>query len=336
MNNHTSTQSITVQVPATTANIGPGYDIWGLSLKLYNIFHVEYQSLLINESSEFSTSKVQFVYSKSVRSFFDHEEEDPLDEYDNLFIKSYELLFRDYDKVSISIQVRADINIPLERGLGSSATAIIGGLVTARVILEEVYGEIVAEQDLLQLAVKIEGHPDNVAPCLFGGFVISMMSSSLITHSQRCTIQAPVILFGVVPKIKVSTSDARKVVSHNVSLDTLIFHSSRTAIVANLLQNPNWLDEDYLLFQEAMQDKIHEKQRSALIPGMLETFTYWRELGCLSPFLSGSGSTLLGFWRKNDNYTSLELDRIYKKMAIHAEIIIFGDLSEPVTFRLLH
>src|SRR5690554_2215472 len=142
---------IKVKVPATSANLGSGFDVLGLALDRYNIFS-------FTESPEFKE--------------------------DNLIYKSYRRVFEYLDKPLVPVQIQVDENIPRARGLGSSAACIVGGIMGAN----EILGKPLGKEDILKLATEIEGHPDNVGPAIYGGLVVSLDRKSTRLNSSHVRI----------------------------------------------------------------------------------------------------------------------------------------------------
>lgn len=188
---------IKVKVPATSANLGPGFDVLGLALDRYNIFS-------FTESPEFKE--------------------------DNLIYKSYRRVFEYLDKPLVPVQIQVDENIPRARGLGSSAACIVGGIMGAN----EILGKPLGKEDILKLATEIEGHPDNVGPAIYGGLVVSLMEGDKI-YKGKIPIRNNLNFIALVPNFELSTSKAREVLPKQIGYKDGIYNVSRVSILLTAL-----------------------------------------------------------------------------------------------------
>ena len=181
--------------------------------------------------------------------------------------------------------IRTKNNVPISRGLGSSSTAIVAGLTAAN----EILGSPLNKQGLLKLATELEGHPDNVAPAIFGGFTVSVMDNGEVqTFSFLPRIKLKLIV--AVPDFELSTRLARKVLPKNISRADAIFNISRASmLIAALVEGR----EDLLPL--AFDDAIHQPYRKKLVPGMSEVFEAAKSAGALGAAISGAGSCLIAF-----------------------------------------
>lgn len=259
-------RSVVVRVPASTANLGPGFDALGLALALYNRLRVEPAAGAT--SVEVSGEGAGLLETGA----------------DNLVFRAAARLAQVAGRVLPPLRIRLENAIPVSRGLGSSSTAIVGGLMAANVLL----GEPLDREALLRLAVEMEGHPDNVTPALLGGFQVTCLDGAQLHHLR---LPAPAGLLRAVvcvPDRPVSTGDARRVLPESYSRRDAVFNLSRTALlVAALLRG------EMALLGPAMEDRIHQPYRAALIPGFWEALAAARAAGAAGACLSGSGSTML-------------------------------------------
>lgn len=265
--------SYLVKAPASSANLGPGFDVCGIALSLWNSF-------------AFAKANEDGLIG------FEGEEETK----DNLVLKSYRAFFREfglpYQPVSITL-LQADV--PLSRGLGSSATCIVAGLEGANAICHH----LLDEKDLLDLAAKLEGHPDNVAPCLYGGFVTSYRDGEGHYHPRAYPLSPRVGFLLVVPPEELSTSLARSVLPKSYPLSDITFDASR------LIQLPSALEAgDLPLLKDLLSDRLHVPYRSPLIPEAAAVKTVAEAFG-LPWTISGAGSSLLVLYDK-DNLTQFD------------------------------
>ncbi|MES0488837.1 MAG: homoserine kinase [Leptospirales bacterium] len=318
---------VKISVPATTANIGPGFDVLGLALQYNNEFLCEVNSTIAEDDWTVSfTELVDKTVSAKMRTSL-------LQSPDNLVLKSYKEVFKQKGIEPLPVRIQAKIGIPLSRGLGSSSTAILAGMTLANEALRKLYENPFSNYDIFNMACKMEGHPDNIAPALYGGLVLSMAERSVDSnairtinstdaeqkadpktkadvtqyHALRIPVNAPVKLGGIVPHTSLATSEARLVIQQTQPLSVVSFQSSRTAALTHLLAKQTWDEQDKKLFTIALDDKIHQDPRSALIPGMKETLTAWKKMGALGAYLSGAGTTLIGFWELDADIENLGL-----------------------------
>jgi homoserine kinase len=185
----------------------------------------------------------------------------------------------------IGIHVKMKNQVPKSRGLGSSSTAIVAG-VTAASILS---GANLSQDEILQEANKLEGHPDNVAPAIYGGFTISFQENGA-AHTLRTIPKMPLQFVAVVPDMQLSTHLAREAIPKEISHSDAVFNASRTALLTAAL-----LEDRPELLQYALEDKLHQPYRAKLIPGLPEVFAAGEAAGAYKCIISGSGSTLLAY-----------------------------------------
>lgn len=259
-----------VRVPGTSANCGPGFDCLGLATTIYNYLDLTLlrgSKVIVEATGEGSENiprgKKNLAW-QAVKRFL--QEIGRADEFKGAIIRSKN-------------------NVPVSRGLGSSSTAIVGGLVAAN----EILGAPLNRQELLKIATELEGHPDNVAPALFGGFTVSVMDNGEVqTFSFLPRIKLKLIV--AVPDFELSTRLARKVLPKNVSMRDAVFNISRASMLISALVEGR---EDLLPL--AFDDAIHQPYRKKLVPGMTEVFEAAKAAGALGAAISGAGSCLIAF-----------------------------------------
>jgi len=256
---------VRVTVPATSANLGPGFDVLGLALNIYNSFTLEETE----GGLEIEASKPEGL-------------DLPADER-NLFFKAVKRLFDEADYKYEGLRITIDTEVPLGRGLGSSSTAIVGGVMAAN----EVSGAGLSRDELFSLASEIEGHPDNVGPAIFGGFTISYRSGKdqrIIAHKPAENLK-PVLL---IPGATLETKKARGVLPGSVAMADAVFNISRSSLLvfAILLGKPD-------LLRDAMDDRLHQPYRAPLIPGLTEMIKEISGIDGVGVALSGAGPSLL-------------------------------------------
>jgi len=256
-----------ITVPATSGNVGPGFDCLGCALTLYNSFTVSLsEELRITASGPFAD---RVAKNKN-----------------NLVYQSFEQLFIHLGQPKPIVALHLDVHIPLSRGLGSSATATIGGLMAGNGIA----GNPLSLTEIFQLASTIEGHPDNVAPALFGGCQLVAGGREW----QLCPVpwHRNLIAVAAIPEFELSTAKARQVLPKEVPLSDAIFNCAHLGI---LLQGLGQGHTDWVKL--GLQDKLHQPYRQHLIPGMEAVQTQAIEQGALGVVISGAGPTLLAIAR---------------------------------------
>ena len=291
---------VTVKVPGTSANCGPGFDCLGLAVTIYN----ELELTLLEENN------------LVIETQGDGADSIPTDE-KNIVWKSARMVLersKQIDRFKGAI-IKMNNHIPMSRGLGSSAAAIVAGLVGANEILDKPF----SKNDLLKFATEIEGHPDNVAPALFGGFTVSVVDKGQVqTFSFLPKIKLKMIV--AVPDFQLSTRTARQVLPQTVPLKDAIFNISRASmLVASLIQGK----EKFL--SAAFDDALHQPYRKNLVPGMNEVFSAAKKAGALGVALSGAGPCLIAFTTANqkiENEIATEMVQTFKQNEVKADALI--------------
>ncbi|MFN7717165.1 MAG: homoserine kinase [Pseudanabaenaceae cyanobacterium] len=255
----------TVSVPATTGNLGPGFDCLGAALSLYN---------------RFTFAHADQLQITAVGNGADQVERDEKNLVYQGVAKVYTKLGQPVPPFSLHIET----NIPLSRGLGSSATAIVGGIFGGNLLA----GSPLSQMELLNLAIEMEGHPDNVAPAVLGG--CQLMADSPTGEWLFCSLQwhSSLAVVVAIPDFELSTALARQVLPKSVSMHDAVFNAAHLALLTHALQNgnPTWL-------QGSLQDRLHQPYRQSLIKGMAEVQAAALDAGAYGMVISGAGPTLL-------------------------------------------
>ena len=249
-----------VRTFATSANVGPGFDTLGICFDLYN----EYEYSI---SDEYIIKEFKEKYCNPKR---------------NLIIKSYEEVFKRLNKELIYItlkQLKQDI--PTSRGLGSSASCIVTGILIANDIL----GNPLSKDEIFQIASDIEGHPDNVAPLIYGGFTCSFKEDEY--KKIPLTINSKYKFMVCIPSFELSTAKAREVLPKNVNMSDAVFNVSHAIAMIKALETG-----DMELLKLGKKDKLHEPFRYPLINESEKIIEYANENNAVC-LISGAGSTLL-------------------------------------------
>lgn len=273
--------TVEVRAPATTANLGPGYDCLGMALDLWNRLRVS----TLDAGAEPSVSVVG-------------EGEGELEgDRRNLTYRAMEFLYGEADAPMPPVELTCENAIPLSRGLGSSAAAISGGLVAANALLDNPF----SANELLEMAATIEGHPDNVAAAVHGGLrLVVTEGSRLYTAPIRIPSDLQAVLF--IPERRIATADARRVLPGEVSVADAVYNMSRAALLVAGMESNH---PEY--FSIATQDRLHQPYRQAIFPPMKVIFAAARDAGALGVFLSGSGSTILALARERAMTVAYEM-----------------------------
>lgn len=261
--------TVTLSVPATTANIGPGFDCLGAALTLHNRFTF---SLATGDASPVAITAVG-------------EEADRVQtDASNLAYQSFVQLYQAIQQPVPTVQIEIQLGVPLARGLGSSATAIVAGLVGANVLA----GSPLTQQEIMQQAIAIEGHPDNVVPALLGG--CRLAATNLDGAWEICEIpwHPDIAAVVAIPNFELSTAEARRVLPDRYSRADAIFNTAHLGLLIRGLETgtASWL-------QAALQDRIHQPYRFSLVAGYKAVQAAALDTGAYGLVISGAGPTLL-------------------------------------------
>ncbi|MBH8574300.1 homoserine kinase [Nostocaceae cyanobacterium CENA369] len=285
---------VTVTVPATTANLGPGFDCIGAALTLYNEFkftRLQAGGLIIHVTGT-EAERVQTDES-------------------NLLYQAFVQLYQYIEQTPPSVKIEIQLGVPLARGLGSSATAIVGGLVGAN----QLAGAPLSLLQVMELAIAMEGHPDNVVPALLGGCRLAATSQ---TGWEICDIpwHQDIVPVVAIPDFELSTKEARRVLPTEVSRADAIFNVAHLGLLLRGLETGKgeWL-------RTALQDKLHQPYRKALIPGYDAVNAAAIAAGAYGMTISGAGPTLLALTNAaNSNAVETEMAAAWKEAGITATV----------------
>jgi len=254
--------AIEVTVPATIANLGPGFDTLGMAVDVYDRFR-----MALAERGTVS---------------FTGEGAAGLDrEATPLVVRATEAVARRVGR-SAAFATQAYLSVPVARGLGSSAASIVGGLVGANHLL----GNPLEGAVLLELAADLEGHPDNVAAALLGGVVVVTVDGGTV-RAGRFLPRLDLDITLAIPERAIATEQARAILPRTVPLSDAVFNLSRAALLVTAL-----LTGDAALLPAALDDRLHQPHRAKLLPGFAAVVAAARQAGAYGAVLSGSGSTV--------------------------------------------
>jgi homoserine kinase len=260
---------VTVRVPATSANCGPGFDCLGLACTLYNEF--TYERLPLEQGVQVVSEGQGSGQLPEGRS--------------NLAAQSFFALWEKLKQPKTGLKITCRIRVPVSRGLGSSSTAIVAGLTAANALA----GNPLTKAELVTEATKIEGHPDNVAPAILGGITVNVMEDGRV-ESLKIALARPLKLVVLVPDMPLPTSKARAALPRTVPHKDAVYNASRAALLVGSL-----MSGDYEFLTTALEDRLHQPYRLPLIPGAKEALEAARKAGAYNGIISGAGSTLMAY-----------------------------------------
>lgn len=292
--------TVKVRVPGTTANCGPGFDSVGIACTIYN----ELELTLRNDHQ-----LIIEVHGEGCKNIVCDER--------NIVWKSMQVLFQQAGFAPKGAYIKMLNHVPLSRGLGSSAAAIVAGLFAANAAIGAGYDK----QEIFQMATQIEGHPDNVAPAIFGGVTLSIVKDG-IAETLSFVPEKKLKMIVAVPSFNLSTKLARKVLPLDVSMKDAIFNISRTALLVGSL-----CKGEFSYLRHALEDALHQPYRTQLIPGMQDVFDAANQHGALGAALSGAGPCLIAFATNNMQNIGEAMVAAFNKNDVEAKYFIL-DIDE--------
>jgi len=286
---------IKVRVPGTSANVGPGFDAFGLALTIYNTFNFEEKN-----DGKLTIRGVDKKYQGTT----------------NLVYRSMQKVFKKAGHHSKGLYIHSDVGIPISRGLGSSATCIVGGLFGANALI----GSPLTTEELFDIAVEMEGHPDNVAPAIFGGLVVSLTDQGKNFYIKSA-VHPTFEFYAIVPDFPLSTSDARQVLPKKINFSDATHNLPRATMTYLALVNGS---EEIL--RVSMKDRLHQPYRKKLIAHYDVITRKARDMGCLNTCISGAGPTILAINSVNNPGFMNEMSVYLKEKAPGWQLIpLFPD-----------
>lgn len=281
---------IKVLVPGTSANLGPGFDCMGVALNIYNRFY-------------FEEIKEGIVVEGTEKSFNDEN---------NLIYKAMRVAFDKIGYKYTGLRIVSNNDVPVSRGLGSSATCIVAGLVGAN----EIAGRVLSDNDILELATEMEGHPDNVVPAFLGGCVTSIYEEGKVYYN-KIAVPKGLKFYTLIPNFKLSTKKAREILPRMVDFSDAVYNVGRVSLMTSALR-----DGKFELLKVAGKDKLHQVYRKYLISGYDEIEKVSNEAGAYGVFLSGAGPTILVAVPSKDS-------EVYNKLRAEvSKLKYFWDIKE--------
>ena len=259
---------VKVKVPCSSANLGPGFDCIGIALNLYNTFNIceiDHGILIEGCPLEYQNS-------------------------DNIIYKAMEVVFKETSYVPSGIKISIESDIPISRGLGSSSSCIIGGMIAANYLS----GNKLSKETIANLATKMEGHPDNVIPCLLGGLIVSLFNGNNIYY-EKISFKSNINFFAIYPNFNLSTKEARNVLPKKLDFKVAMSNIASSSFLVASFANNNLKNIRY-----SMNNVIHESFRENLIPNFLDIKKMALKLGALGVYLSGAGPTIMAIVSKDN------------------------------------
>jgi homoserine kinase len=283
-------QKVRVKVPASTANLGPGFDTLGLALNIY------------------AWIEMSFAEHTAIHLLGEQMDGIPEDK-NNLVYKVAQQVFKEAGVSHPELEISMYSDIPLTRGLGSSASAIVGGMFAANALI----GSPLTNDALFQMASALEDHPDNVGASLFGGLVVAFWDGLRAEYIQFSLDQRLEVLV-LIPDFHLATKKARHVLPTQVSMQDAVFNVSHSSLLVAALSSGR-LD----MIKHGMKDALHQPYRAPMIPGMEKILDEAVSHGALGVALSGAGPTLLALVETNSP-DKVKLEQFLKNTLAHANI----------------
>lgn len=285
----------TIKVPATSANLGPGFDTLGLALQLYLEVKVK-----------------MFPGSSRISFFVDGEEYQEEILGHNLVYQAMKKVFAEAAAEAPGLELTIDSSIPAGKGLGSSAAAIVAGLYAANEILEKEF----AQEDLIKWAVEMEGHADNVVPAVAGGLTTAMLYNENVYY-QQFPFPEELKLVVAVPDIQISTDESRQLLPKKIDFMDMVNNLQRASyLLASLIKR------DFRHLSAAMDDAIFQPRRKQLIPGFDQVFSHALESGALGVALSGSGSSIIAFCQQEEKRVAEVMQAAFAASGVQSQLMI--------------
>lgn len=296
-------KKVTIKVPATSANMGSGFDSLGIALNLYNY-------VTVSEADSGLTITIP-------------------DEPDSFLPKnSTNLVYRGISMVAnrsgnrlCGLKIELKNNIPSSRGLGSSSAAIVGGLMAGNALFDYPF----SKEELLNFAAELEGHADNVAPALMGGFTTSVIKGQTVKCIKN-DLKSD-LKFGVfVPDFFLRTKRSRMLLPRMLPFRDAVFNTGRSALLTASL-----ISGDYTHLRTAVADRLHQNYRKRLIPGLDEIFRLAYKNGALGVYLSGAGPSILAMIKSDNHDFNAQITGVLNKKLTHWQLHILDADNEGAT-----
>ena len=276
-----------ISVPATSANVGPGFDVMGVAFDMFNRF-------------TFETGGDGVVITGCEAEFQKPE--------NNLVYTTLEKTLTSYGRHVPGLSIHFDADLPICSGLGSSSTCIVAGIMAAN----QIAGLNFDKGEILRIASLIEGHPDNVAPAILGGFVAAVIENDFVYH-HKYPIADALSFYALMPDVRVSTEKAREILPKSYSLSECIYNMSRVPILLEGMEKA-----DVQLIRAGCKDRIHQSYRLKLIPEGEKVFNYVKESdNAVTAYVSGAGPTIVAVVVNDDDGFGNEIADYCDTLSLH-------------------
>ena len=282
-----------VKVPATSANMGPGFDCMGVALDIYNTVAAE----------EIPEGVVIENHGRDADLIGKDDS--------NLIYKAMKTVFEKVGYIPAGLKITSYNEIPVARGLGSSAASTAARLILANAMT----GETLSLEEIIRLGTALEGHPDNIVPALIGGMTLSYSQDTSSVGYIKVDFPENLRMLVMVPDFMLSTTKARMVLPQQVELGNAVFNISRAALMVAALTAGKLEHLKY-----AVQDRLHQPYREKLIPGMQEVFEQAYNAGARGVFLSGAGSTIVAMVDADNSDFLSRLRAFLERMSYNWEL----------------
>lgn len=284
---------VVVKVPASTANLGSGFDSIGMALQRY------------------TTVKMKLANQTKVNLIGQHQQGLPMNK-QNLIYQAADYLCRQAEIETPQLEIEVESEIPLSRGLGSSGAAIIGGMVAVNTLV----GTPFTKDEIFQLASELEGHPDNVGASLFGGVLVAAKNKeNKFTYVNFPPPEQLKVVVSI-PDYELQTKEARGVLPEQYSREDAVHALSHAALLSAALMRG-----DFKAMGEALNDQIHQPYRKHLIPGFEEILENGKNYGAIGAAISGAGPTIIAFTSQSSERLILYIKQVMEKYNVNAQTI---------------
>ena len=293
---------VKVKVPASTANLGPGFDALGMALNLY--------------------LQVSIAEADRTEVTLDGLQGTPPDLTNNLIYQGAIRLYDYLGRAKPGLTIQINNGIPMGKGLGSSAAAWLAGLGAANRIL----GDALTSEELLTLALELEGHPDNIVPAMVGGMTVAMPVDGKIEY-QKVKIDAALKVIVAVPDFILPTEDSRAMIPSAIPLAAMAANLQRTGFLVAA-----FIKQEYEKLSWAMQDACIENFRKPLIPGFDLVIRAAKEAGALSAVISGAGPSIAAWTLNNPAEIATAMQTAWQTVGIEAKVYLLEADNEGLQY----
>lgn len=291
-----------IKTPATSANMGPGFDCLGMAVNLHNELWLK----ILSDGAE-SVITVE-GYGAGVS-----------DNLDNVIYKTYVDALERHGLDVKPVAMHCINRVPFARGLGSSSAAAVSGLAVAQIVS----GNHFTKDDLMQMATAIDGHPDNVLPAILGGIVIGCLNADGRVVAQKLAPLENLYAYALIPDYSLPTSKARAAMPESYSREDVVHNLGHLGYLVAALANGS-----VAALKDAFNDRVHEPYRMSLMPGMEEAKEIALRHGALAALVSGAGSTLLILSDAQRDYS--ESQKALEKLGVDSELIEVAPITTGV------